>query len=237
MIANFPLMQEASRKDKMETGVDVKSFVETAYLHPSIKAAPVGSDSDDDAETLRNGIAPSESQDFRNSLHQRSIRYERNLSRRCASGELDSISNLWISSPGTRPSHREGSDSILASHRRGSNRLHDAGDRSAYFEAVSGFSSPAASRGSSSRYSEGASVLSSAIWDEHLRASFTSFRDLTAAERVITILGSPGSQFLTQHIYCNNDGTQSASETHSFASEPDTVRNQQTEEISGHLEP
>lgn len=231
MLAIFPLMQEASRKDKMEPELDVKSFVKTAYLHPSIKAAPVDSDSDDDAETLMNGI------DFRNSLHQRSVSCERNLSRRWASGELDRINNLWNSSPGTRPSHREGSDSISASHRRGSNLLHDAGDRSAYFEAVSRFSSPAASRGSSSRYSEGASVLSSALWDEHLRASFSSFRDSTAAERVITILGSPGSQFLTQHIYCNNDGTQSAIETHSFASEPDTIRNQQTEEISGHLEP
>lgn len=51
-------MQEARRKDKQEPPVDVKNFLELAYLHRSIKLAPpMESDSDDD-EMLKNGTAP-----------------------------------------------------------------------------------------------------------------------------------------------------------------------------------
>lgn len=52
-------MQEARRKDRLEPNVDVKNFLEMAYLHPSLKMAPSGSDSDDDAELRKNGMTPS----------------------------------------------------------------------------------------------------------------------------------------------------------------------------------
>lgn len=52
-------MQEARRKDRLEPHVDVKNFLEMAYLHPSLKMAPSGSDSDDDAELRKNGMTPS----------------------------------------------------------------------------------------------------------------------------------------------------------------------------------
>lgn len=52
-------MQEARRKDRLEPHVDVKNFLEMAYLHPSLKMAPSGSDSDDDVELRKNGMTPS----------------------------------------------------------------------------------------------------------------------------------------------------------------------------------
>lgn len=50
-------MQEARIKDK-ENPIGDLSFLQDAYLHPSIVEAPKGSDSDDDPDTVRNGTAP-----------------------------------------------------------------------------------------------------------------------------------------------------------------------------------
>ena len=188
-------LQEAKIKDKQEPDVDVKNFLQTAYLHPSIVLAPMDSDSDDDPDTIKNGTAPSGNPETSSpEILKKKKSDSTTPSESTNKGRLDSP--LRPASP-HRHMHRETSGSSGNSRRR-SKRL--SGSHSPSFYDAGGYiSSPALSRASSnSVYLDGVSSLpslprdeiaSGSAWSSPHRAYVdeTDRRHFTSPERPATL--------------------------------------------------
>lgn len=199
-------LQEAKIKDKQEPNVDVE-LLQKAYLHPSIVAAPMASDSDDDPDTIKNGTAPGGSPDTSSP----GILKKRESD--SSTGTPNESTNKGLHDNSPRPTsphrqvYRENSGSSGNSRRR-SKRL--SGSHSpAFYAAGSYISSPALSRASSNAvYMDGASSLASlpreeiapgSQWsspyrprvDETGRRHFTSPEAATLRENQTTSVDSP----------------------------------------------
>lgn len=152
---NYPL-QEARLKDKNELGVDVKSFLETAYLHPSIKLAPVDSDSDDDPDTIKNGTAPNGNQSGPDEPSTVKNATSNESSYKGLRDSSHHSTNPHASGPYV---HRGGSGSS-GSRRRWSKQISAVGSPD-FYDAGSSISSPVLSRENSMDTFRNASVASS----------------------------------------------------------------------------
>lgn len=162
-------MQEARRKDNSDQEVDVKKFLEAAYLHPSIKLAVIASDGEEepvikygttpgeglediDSEKIKNGPAPSSGPEDVPSDSQRSEVPGNDINlvplRPSSNGDVLCHTSPY-SHTASRRTHRRVSSSASSSY-RSSNRL-PTGDSPTYFDANGSLSSPSTSRGSSQR--------------------------------------------------------------------------------------
>lgn len=136
--------------------MDVKSFLETAYLHPSIKLAPVDSDSDDDPDTIKNGTAPNGNQSGPDEPSTVKNATSNESSYKGLRDSSHHSTNPHASGPYV---HRGGSGSS-GSRRRWSKQISAVGSPD-FYDAGSSISSPVLSRENSMDTFRNASVASS----------------------------------------------------------------------------
>ena len=173
VLISYRWMQEARRKDKQDPPVDVKNFLELAYLHRSIKLAPpMESDSDDD-ETLKNGTAPRGGGDDPNHVSP-SSKSPQNFTAPIPPKESENGSELEGISihpqTNSRDICQDENDSNIGSNRR-SSRVH--ADDSPFLEASGGSSHQLHLASSRSLPSDN----STAEWNSNRLARNRSFRD------------------------------------------------------------
>ena len=162
-------MQEARRKDNLDQEVDVKNFLEAAYLHPSIRLAVIASDGEEEPvikygpapgeglediepEDIKNGTAPGTGPEDVPNDSQRSEVPGNDINlvplRPSSNGDFRRHTSPY-SRMASRRIHHKVSSSACSSYRRSNCRVD--GHSPMYFDANGSLLSPSTSRGSSQR--------------------------------------------------------------------------------------